>query len=188
MSDPVSALGGAGFAGLVRISELPPRGMITLKGDLASEQLTAAATGLAGVEFPGPRGAVVDGERGLLWMAPDEVMVLLPRAEAAGGVAALSKALAGSHHLAVDVSDARSLFRLEGVAVREVLAKLTPADLHPDAFGPGEVRRTRLAQVAAAFWMPDGETADLIAFRSVASYVFDLLSTAADPAGRVDYL
>ena len=188
MSDPVTALGGASFAGLVRIAEMPPRGMITLKGDLSSANLKTAATKLAGVDFPGLRGVLVDGERGLLWMAPDEVMLLLPRAEAADGVAALSKALAGTHHLAADVSDARCLFRLEGAAVREVLAKLTPADLHPDAFGPGEVRRTRLAQVAAAIWMPDAETVDLIAFRSVAAYVFDLLANATDPSGRVDYL
>ena len=188
MPDPVTALGGARFEGLVRIAEMPARGMITLKGDLSAAKLKTAAKNLAGVDFPGPRGAVVDGDRGLLWMAPDEIMVLLPRTEAAEGVAALSKALAGTHHLAADVSDARSLFRLNGAAVREVLAKLTPADLHADAFGPGELRRTRLAQVAAAFWMPDAETVDLIAFRSVAAYVFDLLSNAADPAARVDYL
>jgi len=188
MSDPVPELGGARFEGLVRIAEMPPRGMITLKGDLASAKLKTAAAKLADVDFPGPCGAVVNGDRGLLWMAPDEIMVLLPRAEAASGVAALSKALAGTHHLAADVSDARCHFRLEGAAGREVLAKLTPADLHPDAFGPGEVRRTRLAQVAAAFWMPDAGTVDLIAFRSVAAYVFDLLSNAADPEARVDYI
>jgi sarcosine oxidase subunit gamma len=181
-------MAGAAFEGLVRVTAMPPRGMITLRGDLSAARLRSAATKLAGVEFPCPRGAEVDGERGLLWMAPDEVMVLLPRAGAADGVTALSKALAGTHPLAPAVSDARSLFRLEGEGVREVLAKLTPADLHPDAFGPGELRRTRLAQVAAAFWMPDAETVDLIAFRSVATYVFDLLANAADPAARVEYL
>jgi sarcosine oxidase subunit gamma len=88
--------------------------------------------------------------------------------------------------MAVDVSDARCLFRLSGGPVREVLAKLTPADLHPDAFGPGEVRRTRLAQAAAAFWMPDAGTVELMAFRSVGTYVFDLLSNAAAADARVD--
>jgi sarcosine oxidase subunit gamma len=187
MSEPATALGGAAFEGLIRVAELPPRGMITLKGDLASAKLRKTASGLAGVDFPSTRGASVKGDNGILWMAPDEILILLPRDKAAAGAMQLSADLGGSHHLAVDVSDARSLFRLEGAAAREVLAKLTPADLHPDAFGPGEVRRTRLAQVAAAFWMPDAQTVDLIAFRSVAVYVFDLLSAAADPAARVDH-
>ena len=63
--------------------------------------------------------------------------------------------------------------------VRGVLAKLTPANLHPDALATGEVRRTRLAQVPAAVWLRDEDTAELICFRSVARYVFDLLSNAA---------
>lgn len=186
MSEPVAALGGATFHGLVQVAELPPRGMITLRGDLSAAKLMKAAADLAGVDFPGQRGASVAGERGILWLSPDEVMVLLPRAEAAAGVATLSKALAGTHHMAVDVSDARSLFRLSNGPVREVLAKLTPADLHPDAFGPGEVRRTRISQVAAAFWMPDAGTVELMAFRSVPTYVFDLLSNAAAADARVD--
>jgi sarcosine oxidase subunit gamma len=187
MSEPVSPLGGATFEGLARITELPPRGMVTLKGDLSSAKLRTAAAKLAGVDFPGPRGAALGQERALLWMAPDEVMVLLPRAEAAEGAATLARALSGTHHLAVDVSDARCLFRLEGAGAREVLSKLTPADLHPDAFGPGEVRRTRLGQVAAAFWMPGPESVEIVAFRSVARYVFDLLANAAAPDARVEY-
>lgn len=187
MSDPVSPLGGARFEGLVRVTELPPRGMVTLKGDLSSPKLRSATAKLAGVDFPGVRGATLAGERGLLWMAPDEVMVLLPRAEAAGGAATLSRALQATHHLAVDVSDARCLFRIEGAGAREVLSKLTPADLHPDAFGPGEVRRTRLGQVAAAFWMPGADSVEIVAFRSVARYVFDLLANAAAPEARVEY-
>ena len=40
-----------------------------------------------------------------------------------------------------------------GVKSRELMAKLTPADLHPDVFGLGMFRRSRLGQVAAAFWL-----------------------------------
>jgi sarcosine oxidase subunit gamma len=186
MSEPVTALGGATFDGLVRVTELPPMGMVTLRGDLAAAKLKKAASDLAGVGFPGPRGASAKGGRAILWMSPDEVLILLPRTEVAAGMATLSKGLKGTHHMAVDVSDARCRFRLDGRGAREVLTKLTPADVHPDAFGPGEVRRTRLGQVAAAFWMPETDAVELIAFRSVARYVFDLLVNAADPAARAD--
>lgn len=187
MSEVRSALPEAVFDGLVKVEELGARGMITLKGDLSSDTLRAAVTGLAGVDFPGQREAHCTDDRGLLNMAHDELMVLLPYEEVQAGLDALARALEGTHHLAANVSDARALFRVSGPAARDVIAKLTPADLHPESFGPGALRRTRLAQVPAAFWMPHEDAFDIICFRSVAEYVFDLLVGAADPAADVGH-
>ena len=96
--------------------------------------------------------------------------------------------LESQHFLAVDVSDARVAVKVtgEGLAVREVLAKLTPTDMRADVFKVATVRRTRLAQVPAAIWFEDESTAVVVAFRSVADYVFALLSDAAD-GGVVGY-
>jgi len=117
-----------------------------------------------------------------------KVMVLCPHGDVPETLAALAGALSGEHVLCADVSDARAVFRLEGEGVRAVLAKLSPADLRPRSLPSGEVRRTRLAQVAGAFWLSDGGTATLVCFRSVADYVEELLSNAADPAGAVALL
>jgi sarcosine oxidase subunit gamma len=87
----------------------------------------------------------------------------------------------------VEVSDARAVFDVIGPHVREVLAKLAPVDLAPGVFEPGEMRRTRLAQVAAAFWMTGPDSFRVIAFQSVAQYVEDLLKTAAKPGTQVGY-
>ncbi len=181
MTDPVSALGGASAEGLVMITECPPRTMISLKGDLASTKIMNAATSIASVDYPGQGEANCTGENGILWMAPDELLVMCPRAEQAQAMAKITTMLAGSHSLVANVSDARSVFLIEGegVMVREVLAKLSPADLRPDSFALGQVRRTRLAQVAAGFWMRDENAAELIAFRSYAAYVFGVLKNAA---------
>ena len=187
MSDPRNALGGAAFTGLVDITEQPPRGMITLKGDLASTKLKNVATGLAGVDFPGPLEGNCVGERGLLWMAPDELLLLAPYAEVQKDLGVIERTLKGTHHLAADVSDARSLFVIEGAEWRDVLAKLTPVDLHPDRCPPGRFRRTRIAQAPAAFWLRDSVSVELICFRSVAQYVYDVLCEAAKSDARVDY-
>ena len=72
-------------------------------------------------------------------------------------------------------------------AIREVLAKLSPADMRISALPVGRVRRTRLAQVPAAFWFTDDSEAVVICFRSVADYVFGLLSTAAQPGSEVGH-
>lgn len=185
MAETTSALPGARFDGAVKIEEAGLRGMITLKGDLAATRLHSAATGVAGVDFPGQGEANCVGEQGLCWMAPDELLILVPYARAAEDSAAIATALAGTHHLVTNASDARVIFTAAGPAAREVLAKLTPADLHPDSFRPGQFRRTRLAQAPAAYWMRDAETFEIIAFRSMAAYVFDLLVGAANPAAPV---
>ncbi len=187
MSETVSALPGATYDGLVRIEERGPRGMITVKGDLASPALRAVVTDVAGVDFPGQREASYAGERGLLWMAPDELLVLVPHEAVREAVSTIADALTGDHHLVADVSEARACFGLSGPAARDVVAKLTPADLHPESFAPGALRRTRLAQVPAAFWMPYEDAFEVVCFRSVAVYVFDLLVAAADPAADVGH-
>jgi sarcosine oxidase, subunit gamma len=183
MSEARSALPGAVFDGTVRVEEAGLRGMLTLRADLGAAKVRKAVRAAVGVDLPDTRRAVLSDGRGALWMSPDELLLILPHGEAGAAAAALSQALAGVHHLVAEVSDARAVFRLTGdlAAVREVLARLTPADVSPAAFTEGEVRRTRLGQVAAAFWIEeDGVT--LVAFRSVAAYVFDLLANAASGA------
>ncbi len=187
MSDPVTPLGGRVAEGAIRVADAGPRGMILLRGDLGAAALRDACAQVTGLAMPDAGGAVCDGDTGLLWMSPDEALILLPRTGVTAALATLAEALAGVHHLAADVSDARAVIRLEGEGLREVLARLTPADLHPAALPPGRVRRTRLAQAAAAFWLHDETRADLICFRSVAVYVFDLLANAAG-SGPVGHL
>ncbi|GAB1363642.1 hypothetical protein MASR1M32_28780 [Rhodobacter sp.] len=94
------------------------------------------------------------------------------------------QALAGEHHLAADVSDARAIFRIEGAKADQVLAKLCPADLA--RMQPAELRRTRVAQVAGAFWAADGAGYTLVSFRSVAGYVMGLLTHSAMAGSELD--
>ncbi|KUF09025.1 sarcosine oxidase subunit gamma [Pseudoponticoccus marisrubri] len=185
MSDALLPLGGAAFEGIVTIRETGPQGMIQLRGDLSDPGLAAAVEQASGAAMPAPLGAHVTGPRGLLWMSPDELMVLVPYADAARTVAELGRALGDRHALVADVSDARAHFTVEGAHLRDVLAKLTPADMRREALAPGTLRRTRLAQVAAGLWLRDPLTAQVFCFRSVAGYMFDLLSAAASEGSEV---
>ncbi|MDE3238226.1 MAG: sarcosine oxidase subunit gamma [Paracoccaceae bacterium] len=182
---PVSALGGAKSQGFVTVEEVGPIGMITLRGDLASASLGQAVKAAVGVSVPAPRRIEIAGDTGAAWMSPDELLLILPYAAVPATLAALETALAGEHAMAVDVSDARASFRIRGAGAREVMAKLSPVDYAPGRFGPGELRRTRAAQVAAAVWMSGEAEFSLVCFRSVARYVFDLLSVSAAEGGQV---
>ena len=180
MSDPVFPVKNAQYsAGIADISEVPPLGMITLRGDFATRGLRKAVKQASSCEIPGVREIALSGDKGVAWMSPDELLLILPHEAASEAATSLSKALADKHFMAVEVSDARAVITLEGEGLREVLAKLSPQDMHPDAFPPGRVRRTHLGQVAAAFWLTDESHAVVICFRSVADYAFALLAQSA---------
>jgi sarcosine oxidase, subunit gamma len=181
MSEPVSALNGASFQGFATIREIGPLGMITLRAK-GLKSLDKAIKAVTGTKTPTQRRIEVNGDRASGWMSPDEYLLILPYAEVADAMAKLAKSLAGEHYLAVDVSDARAVFRIEGDKAADVLRKLSPVDF--DTLAPGELRRTRAAQVAAAIWKQD-QGFTLVCFRSVASYVMGLLTHSAHPGSEL---
>lgn len=176
MSDPVSALNGASFQGFATIREIGPVGMVALRAK-GLKSLDKAIKAAVGTKVPAQRCIEVNADRACGWMSPDEYLLVMPYAEVEAALASLAKSLTGQHYLAVDVSDARAVFRIEGEKADQVLRKLSPTDM--DRLAPNELRRTRTAQVAAAFWAGEGGFT-LVCFRSVAKYVFDILSNAAN--------
>lgn len=188
MSEAVSALSGAKFAGFAQVTETGLRGMITVRGDLAGKEVAAAVKAATGAAVPAQRKVAV-GETGkVAWMSPDELLVVVDYATVLATVATLNDALKGSHALVANVSDARAVFEISGSGSRDVLAKLAPVNLSRDAFASDEIRRTRIAQVPAAFWQTGEDSFEVICFRSVAQYVFDVLRLSASEGGEVHHL
>ena len=176
MSESVSALGGASFDGFVAVREIGPLGMISLRVKPGVAGLDRAIREVVGTGVPAQRRIEVLGDRAVAWMSPDELLLILPYGDTGTAMATIGSMLAGQHHLAAVVSDARAVFRIEGAKADQVIAKLCPVDM--DRLAEGEVRRTRAAQVAAAFWR-QGEGVTLVCFRSVAPYVMGLLKHSA---------
>lgn len=182
MSDPVSALRQASHDGFAAIREIGPLGMITLRAKPDLPGLAGAIGAVTGTAVPQQRRIEMAGDRAAGWMSPDEYLLILPYAETVAAMVEIGKALKGQHHLAVVVSDARAVFRIEGPLADQVIRKLAPVDL--DLMAAGELRRTRAAQVAAAFWR-QGDGFTLVCFRSVAGYVMGLLTHAAMPGSEL---
>jgi sarcosine oxidase subunit gamma len=181
MSNVVSALGHASFDGFARIREIGPLGMISLRAKPDVAGLAGVIAAVVGTGLPLARQIEVAGDKACAWMSPDEYLLILPYAETDAALAAIAQGLAGQHHLAATVSDARAVFRIEGEKADQVLAKLSPVDFAK--LGPKELRRTRAAQVAAAFWASEGGYT-LVCFRSVAPYVMGLLTHSAMPGSE----
>jgi sarcosine oxidase subunit gamma len=99
----------------------------------------------------------------------------------------LDETLAETHHLAVDVSDARAVLRLTGARVGEVLSKGAPCELSDRAFPAGSARRTTLAGIAIALWRPSAENWEIVAFRSYAHHLMAWLEDAARAGSEVRF-
>ena len=161
-----------------RVELLPGRGMIMLRGPLNREEFADAAAEAFGTAIPKTGRIVQSKGSELAWMSPDELLGFLPAEDLPGTMAALKKALAGQHHLLADVSSLRSEFEIEG-AVRDILAKGTPADLSHAAFSVGQFRRSRIGQLQAAFWLTGDCRARVICRRSEEEFMRDWLTAAA---------
>ena len=185
-------LGGArdtGAGGLV-LTEQPLRGMVSIRADLDDSAISAAITKATGTSVPAQRKVEMGESAQLIWMSPDELLLTCAYGEVAASLDALTGALGEAHHLVLDVSDARAIFRLEGAAVREVLAKGAPVDLSRAAFGVGDVRRTRISQIASAFYQigDDPDQFEVICFRSYAQYLWDWLVASSREGSMPGFL
>jgi sarcosine oxidase subunit gamma len=183
MSNIQTAMNGAHATGYVDVSEAPATGMITLRGDLADAGVQKAVKSVMGAGVPATL-TVTDADAGqILWMSPDELMIVCAYDQADQMVSDLITALGDTHSMVVNVSDARAVFDLNGSATSEIIAKLAPIDVK--SMPAGTVRRTRFAQIPAAFWMTSNDSARIICFRSVGDYMFNQLRNSAQAGFEV---
>ena len=185
MSEPQSRLDGESVADghLIRIEDRGPVGQVTLRGDLASSAVGRAVNAAVGVDVPDPLRAAFDGNRGAVWMSPDELLLFTAYDKAGELVEGLESALSGTHHMTVDVSDARAVLKLSGARVAEVLAKGAPLDL--SAFAIGMARRTHIGGIAVAFWRRSDEEWEIVCLRSFARHLFDWLAQTSREGSEV---
>lgn len=184
MSEAVSALGGIRSEGTIAVVDRGATGMVTLRGDL--DAIAGAVRQATGLDVPGTWQASFGEDGGaVVWMAPDELLIVTDYDAVDGIAQTLGEAFTGTHHLALNVSDARVVLRLEGTRVAEVLAKGAPVDLSESAFPVGSARRTHLGGIAVGFWRRDAETWEIVAFRSFGQHLYDWLVEQSRPGSEV---
>jgi sarcosine oxidase subunit gamma len=130
------------------------------------------ATELLGVPLPGPNTVATVGERSILWLGPDEWLVVGPPDDP------VAAELTGDS--VVDVSANRTTIELAGLHARDILEKGISIDLHPRAFGPGRCAQTLLARAQVVLVQVTADpTYHVLVRGSFASYLADWLVDAA---------
>ncbi len=165
----------------LRLTDLPARTRLILRGRAAAIEAAAAPLGFA-LPMQACR-AVTVGERSALWLGPDEWLILAAASDPVG--AAMAQALRGHAHALVDVSHRQCAIELSGGAVADVLNAGCPLDLDATAFPVGMCTRTVLARSEIVLWRVGAEVFRLEVVRSFVAYVRGFLLEAARdyPAG-----
>jgi sarcosine oxidase, subunit gamma len=146
----------AGSPDCVLLTEVPFLAMVNLRVDPAGPLAGRIAAAL-GVELPTePNTVAASGATSVLWLGPDEWLVVGADGAAPGLVEVLRGVLAGARGSAVDVSANRTTIEISGRHARDVLEQGCPVDLHPRAFAPGRCVQTMLARAQVVLWRPGG--------------------------------
>jgi len=136
----------------VRIREVPFLTMVGVRAVLGSAAAARIEARL-GVSLPSACGGVTTGDGvSVLWLSPDEFLVVSDEQQPAPLTTALMETLQGEPGSATDLSANRTTFELSGPAARQVLEKGCPLDLHPRTFEVGTAYVTLIGSVPVILW------------------------------------
>lgn len=159
---------------------LPPLTRLALRG--APDALRAAA-GALGLEAVGePCRAAWNDSRALLWLGPDE-RLLLDEQRTDAVRERLERALGSLPHSLVDVSHGMTALEIAGPGAATALNLGCPLDFAPGPFPVGMCTRTVFAKAQIVLWRTGAESFRLEVARSFGPYVSQLLALAASETG-----
>ena len=158
-------------------------GHINLRGDPDNAAFVAAAETALGQTLPIEPNTISNGDLDMLWLGPDEWLILASAKEIAALKSALDTALAGIHSAVNVISGGQVAMGLAGNHVRQLLAKGCTIDFHPRQFVSGMCVQSGLARTNVLIAAPDDDVFMLIVRRSFADYLLRWLSDAAGEYG-----
>jgi sarcosine oxidase subunit gamma len=154
---------------------------IGLRCDPADAALAARLAGALGAALPtDPNTVAAAGARRVLWLGPDEWLVVDEPGAAPALLDALYRAGAGALVTTVDLSANRTTLELTGAQAPDALAKGCALDLHPRAFAAGACAQTLVARAQVVLdQVDDRPTYRLHVRGSFAAYLASWLLDAA---------
>jgi sarcosine oxidase subunit gamma len=156
----------------------PPRTRLLFRGDAGAR---ASASAAFGVTFPEQacRAAGLNDARAVLWLGPDEWLLLAPRDGGSSIQSALADALRLQPHSLVDVSHRQVAFELQGRRAAWLLEAQCPLPLNLRDFPVGMCTRTVFAKTEIVLWRVAEYRFHVEVGRSFAQYLVGLLQQVA---------
>lgn len=175
---PAAPLGEAFESGSVQgVVELREVSFLTMVG-LRVDRNSDAGQRIAGVTggLPAACGGVSGtGDTSVLWLGPEEFLVVAPTEahESLGGdlIQALREALADGAGQVVDLSANRTTFELTGPRARAVMEKGCSLDLHPRVLSAGTALSTEIGNIPVVLWKTGEESFRIFPRASFADFL-----------------
>ena len=124
-----------------RLAELTPPGQINLRGRPSDPRFVRTVGAVLGCVLPLNANTVTSAaEVTVLWLGPDEWLLVTNPGEETALIGRLREALGDIHAAVTDVTGNRTRLRLSGPGARETLMKGCSLDLHPRELPPRPVR------------------------------------------------
>lgn len=180
----VAALASPQGAGVV-VQERPFLGHLILRGNAVDPAFCAGVEQVLRVPLPLEMGPLSRDENtgvSIQWMSPDEWLIIVPGGQEFAAEAALREHLSG-HFAVMNVSGGQTVLELSGRAVREMLMKCTPYDVHPRNFPVGKGVSSVFAKSAAIIRRVGEERWELVIRRSFADYLYRWVLDASEEFG-----
>jgi len=151
--------------------------------DVAQVDVRAADTSSLPFDAPSANTSTRWGDRDVLWLGPDEWLVVGPAGTEATIVAELEEALGDGHSSIVDVSANRVAFDLENGL--EALSSGCGLDLDPSRWAPGTCSQTLFAQAQVILHQRGERTTRVFVRPSFVGYFAERLGvTPTEPRRR----
>ena len=164
----------------VVFSELPHLGYVVLRGKADDNTFLDAVASVLGQRVPTqPRQVLQTKEGAVLWLSPDEWLLVCPRSRRDNLVSALTTALQGVFAQVVDNSGGFTTLRLAGAEHLTLLRQLGPYDF--ESQGVGTVASTVMSKATVTVVRTDASGVLLVFRRSFADYVWRLIERTAKP-------
>lgn len=134
--------------------------------------------GAATLGFPTDPNTATSGGRDVLWLGPDEWLIVGVPGATTAIMHELEASLSGLHCSVVDVSANRAVIELAGPSRHDLLSSACPIDLHPRSWDDGRCAQSVFG--AAQVLLHEREEVTRLFVRpSFTDYVVDLLLTVA---------
>ena len=165
----------------ITLKENKHMGKMILRGSLSEKKFITSTKKHLSQQFPAsPNSFYDDTKVRVIWLGPDEWLILTDVTELDSLKDDLTRALIKSHSALVDVSDNSTIIEIKGRYSREILMKGCSLDIHPSVFQTGCSAQTDLGLANIILLKTsDDPVYQIIVRASFASYLWDWLVDAA---------
>jgi len=148
-------------------------GHINIRGSIENAKFKRASQQVLGTDLPTDSNTFVEkGDNTILWLGPNEWLVITPEAMLSELVEKLDAALGNTFSAVNDISGGNTIIELSGDKAQALLLKGCPLDLHHSMFTIGQCAQTVIAKTSMTLWQIDSAPVyRLIVRRSFADYL-----------------